>query len=237
MKRSVVALLSAIGVAVAVMLALALWVRFGAAPREELPTLSGQRTTRSYDIEGFTGIETDGQWQVTLVRGDAWAVELAYPLELERLIDVHKEGETLVLDYSTQLIEWSDFGSRFEMSARVVMPALEQLDLSGASKLELSGFQGSELEIDTSGAVAIEGRDSRYDDLDLRMSGAGRTDLGGVTTTDAHIEVSGAQNVILRMAGGVLSGDVSGASHVEYFGTIASQDVDTSGIARIEHRE
>jgi hypothetical protein len=164
-------------------------------------------------------------------------VELSYPLELERFIDVRKDGETLVLHYSTQLVRWSDFGSRYETSARVVMPALEQLDLSGASKVELSGFQGSELEIDASGAVSIEGKDSRYDDLDLTMSGAGRTDLGGVTATDARINISGAHNVTLRMGGGVLSGDVSGASHVEYIGTVASQRVDTSGIARVEHRE
>lgn len=239
MKRSLVALLSAIGVVAAVMLALALWIRFTAPPREELPTLSGQRTTRSYDIEGFTGIETSGQWQVTLVRGDAWTVELSYPLELERFIDVRKGGDALILGYNADGAWWSDFGSKdaLGMSARIVMPALEKIELGGASRLELAGFEGAELEIDVSGAVAIESRDNRYDELDLALSGAGRADLGGVTATDAHIDVSGALNVTLRMAGGTLSGDVAGVSNVEYFGTIASQDIDTSGVASLEHRE
>lgn len=239
MKRSLVALLSAIGVVVAVMLALALWIRFAAPPREDPPTLSGQRATRSYDLANFTGVETSGQWQVTVVRGDEWAVEVTYPAELERYIDVRRGGDALVLDYNADRGWWSDFGSndRFAMSVRVVMPALKKVDLSGASKVELSGFEGSKLEIEASGAAVIEGEDSRYDELDLEMSGAGRADLSGVTTTDAHIEVSGALSVTLRMGGGTLSGDVSGASHVEYFGTVASQTVDTSGFASIEHRE
>ena len=117
------------------------------------------------------------------------------------------------------------------------MPALEDVELSGASKLELSGFEGSALDIDASGASSIEGKDSRYDKLELSMSGAGSADLSGVTTTDAHVDLSGAQNVTLRMAGGSLSGDLSGASRLEYFGTAARVDVDTSGFAGVEHRE
>jgi len=39
------------------------------------------------------------------------------------------------------------------------------------------------------------------------------------------------------MAGGSLSGDLSGASNLEYFGTVASQDVDTSGFAKVAHRD
>jgi hypothetical protein len=238
MKRSVAALSAAIGVAVALVLILAVWVRVTSPPSTRL-ALSGQRTTRSYDFTGFTGIETSGQWQVTLVRGDAWAVELAYPIELEPFLDLRKDGDHLVVGYKATSGLWSDFGSdeKLAMNARIVMPALDEVDLNGATKLDLAGFQGPRLEISASGAVAIRGTDSRYDALDLTLSGAGRTDLGGVTTTDAHLDVSGAQTVSLRMGGGSLSGSASGVSNVDYFGTVASQDVATSGFANIEHRE
>jgi hypothetical protein len=236
MKRSTAALLVGLGGIVAVLLLLALWVRF-TSTGEALPALSGQRTTRSYALTGFTQVKVNGQWQVTLVRGDEWAVEVSYPAELESGIDVRQEGGALTLRYTLNRSWWSDFGSKeaVGMSARVVMPALEAVDVRGASSLDLTGFEGERLAIAASGAISIDGRDSRYDALELKISGVGRTDLGGVTTTAARIDVSGAQNITLRMAGGSLSGSVSGVSRVDYLGTVSSQDVRASGVSRIEH--
>jgi hypothetical protein len=110
--------------------------------------------TRSYDFSGFTAIETSGQWQVTLVRGDAWAVEVSYPAELERFMAVRRDGGALVLGYNASGSRCSDFGSseKLAISARIVIPTLDDVELSGASKLELSGFEGSALDIDASGA-------------------------------------------------------------------------------------
>lgn len=238
MKRSTAALLGGLGSTVAVLLLLALWVRF-TSTGEALPPPSGQRSTRSYELSGFTQVSASGQWQVTLVRGDQWAVEVTYPAELESGIDVRQEGGALTLRYNLKRSWWSDFGSKEELrtSARIVMPALAAVDLRGASSLDLTGFAGERLAINASGAVSIDGRDSRYDALALKISGAGRTDLSGVTTTAARIDVSGVQNITLRMAGGALSGGASGVSRVDYFGTVSSQDVRTSGVSRIEHHQ
>jgi hypothetical protein len=220
----------------AILLLLALWIRF-TSTNEALQPLSGQRTTRSYDLSGFTEVAANGQWQITLVRGDEWAVEASYPAELESGIAVRKEGGALTLRYNLKRSWWSDFGSNegLGMSVRIVMPALAAVDLRGASSVDFTGFAGERLAISASGAVSIDGRDSRYDALALKISGAGRTDLSGVMATAAQIDVSGVQNITLRMAGGTLSGAVSGVSRVDYFGTVASQDVRTSGVSRIEH--
>jgi hypothetical protein len=228
-----------IGAVVAALLLLAAGVRLFAPPAEPLPAFSGQRATRTYDLTGFTEIRAGGQWQVTLVRGEAWAVEVNYPAELEQVLDVREERGALLLRYDLDRSRWSDFGrdEALAISARVVMPALDSLRGSGATRFDVSGFEGKRLAIDASGASVIDGRDSRYDVLDIDISGAGHADLGGITTTDARVDVSGAQRVTLRMAGGTLSGDVSGASRVEYYGSVSSQTVRTSGIARVEHRE
>jgi Putative auto-transporter adhesin, head GIN domain len=237
MKRSTAALLVGLGSIVAVLLLVALWVRFTSTGKA-LPSLSGQRATRSYDLSGFTQVKASGQWQVTLVRGDEWAVEVSYPAELESGVDVRQERGALALRYTLERSWWSDFGSNdsLAMNARIVMPALEAVEMHGASSLDFSGFAGERLAIDASGAVAIDGRDSRYGALGLKISGAGRADLGGVTTTAARIDVSGVQTVTLRMAGGPLSGGVSGVSRVDYSGTVSSQDVRASGVSRVEHR-
>jgi hypothetical protein len=233
MKRSTRALLVGLGSIVAVLLLLALWVRFTSTDAA-LPPLSGQRTTRSYNLTGFAQIKASGEWQVTLVRGDGWAVEVSYPAELASGVDVRQQRGVLTLR-TPERSWWSDFGQAPAVSARIVMPALEAVDLRGASSLDLTGFTGERLAIDASGAISIDGRDGRYDALALKISGVGRTDLSGVATTDARIDVSGAQNLTLRMAGGTLSGGVSGVSRVDYLGTVSSQDVRASGVSRIEH--
>ena len=69
MKRSTAVLLIGLGSVVGVLLLLALWIRF-TSTSGPLPSLSGQRTTRSYDLNGFTKVSASGQWQVTLARSD-----------------------------------------------------------------------------------------------------------------------------------------------------------------------
>jgi hypothetical protein len=235
----VAAVLVAVGAVFAALLLVALWIRFTAPPGEVPAALSGQRTTRSFDLAGFSQISTSGQWQVTLVRGDAWAVEASYPVELERFIEVRREGAALALRYNLDQAWWSDFGSNEELgiSARVVMPTLDALHLTGATRLDFSGFDGARLVLEASGASSVDGRDSRFRALQLDISGAGHADLGGVPTTDAHVDVSGAQRVTLQLAGGSLSGELTGASRLEYSGSASSQRVHTSGVSRVEHRE
>jgi hypothetical protein len=49
--------------------------------------------------------------------------------------------------------------------------------------------------------------------------------------------VSGAGNVKLRMAGGRLTGDVSGAANLEYYGPVSEQSVQQSGFVNVRRRD
>jgi hypothetical protein len=233
MRRSHAALVIGVSVVALCVLAGGIWLG-RAVP--EMPQLSGERATRAYDVADFERLDVRGQWQVAVTRGDAWRVELSYPVELAERVEVLVENRRLTLRYSAERGWWSDFGRREElrMSATIVMPMLDELELAGAPALSFSGFSGPDLEISSSGASSIEGRDSRYDELDLELSGAGAADLSGVTVTDAHLEISGAFRVTLRMAGGDLTGDVSGASAVAYYGSVRTQRIDASGVTRVQ---
>src|SRR5262245_32927234 len=83
-QRAVLALL---GVIVALMAVAAIWFRV-VAP--EAPQLSGERTTRTYDYSDFRGVEVDGQWQVTIERGDVWRVSVEVPAEVVDQIRVQR---------------------------------------------------------------------------------------------------------------------------------------------------
>jgi hypothetical protein len=236
MKRSQFTLLTAIGAVVVATLAIALWARFDTKPGMALSTsFSGQRATRTYDFTNFSRVDVRGQWQVTLVRGDSWSVEISYPVELEPYVNVNATAGELVVELTGERgTPWSDFGRRdgIGVTARVVMPQLDAVKLAGPTKLDLSGFDGKELELSAAGAFQITAADCRYDILTYDAAGAGSADLGGLTATDAHVEIAGAQSATLRMAGGTLSGAIVGASRLEYYGT-ASQNVDKAGIASV----
>jgi hypothetical protein len=238
MKKSHTAMLSAVGAVVLLTIGAAASLRFSqSANGAELPELSGERTTRTHEATGFTGIDVRGEWQVEVVHGDSWQVELSYPVELENYLDLRVAAGRFILNYDVERGVWRRRDRNpLNVTAHITMPALEEAELSGAAVLTFSGFEGKELEIESSGAAKIEGTDSRYADLELDMSGAGSADLRGVATTNARVDISGAPDVTLLMAGGDLSGDMSGAGTLEYYGTTRSQSIDTSGVAKVRQR-
>jgi putative autotransporter adhesin-like protein len=102
--------------------------------------------------------------------------------------------------------------------------------------IAFSGFDGPTLSLELSGAGQLRGSTSRFDRLALDMNGAADIDLSGVAVTDADVDISGAGSVKLQMAGGRLTGDVSGAARLEYSGTVSEEAVDESGVVNVRRR-
>jgi hypothetical protein len=233
MRNSQRVVVGVIGGIAALILAMAIWVRFAVSPA---PELSGERTARAYDYADFQGVEVSGQWQVTIERGDAWQVAVEAPAELIESLRVRVEGDALDLSYEGR--SWfGDFDGDNALEATITMPALESLEISGTSMVRFSGFDGSTLSLDVSGAGNIRGAASRFDELTLDVSGAVNVELGDVPVTDARVDISGAGNVTLRMAGGRLTGDLSGAANLNYYGTVREESVDTSGFVNVRRRD
>jgi hypothetical protein len=233
MRNSQRAIAALLGVIVALLVVVAIWVRV-AAPQP--PELSGQRTTRTYDFKDFRGVEADGQWQITIERGDAWLVSVEAPAEIVDRVRVQRQadGEAVDLEGPWWL---GDFGDgEAALQATITMPSLETLDISGTSIISFSGFDGAALALELAGGGQVRGTASRFDRLTLDMSGAAEIDLSGVPVTDAEVDVSGAGNVKLQMAGGRLTGDLSGAANLEYSGTVSAETIDRSGLVNVRHR-
>jgi hypothetical protein len=232
-RNSQLAVVVALGVVVAVTIGGAAWVRLGAAPP---PELSGERGSRTVDYSGFDRIDVGGQWTVTIERGDAWRVALEAPVEILDDIEVERDGNELSVDYEGGWCAGC-FRDDQALEVTITMPSLASLELSGATVASFSGFTGRELTLDVSGAVELRGAASRFERLTLDLSGAGSVDLGDVSVTDAEVDVSGAGNVTLRMAGGRLTGDMSGAANLEYFGTISEEAIEKSGSVNVSRRD
>ena len=232
MRNSQRVMAGLLGGIVVLMILVALWI---AVTAPEPPELSGQRTTRTYDLADFQGVEVSGQWQVTIERGDAWRVAVEAPVEVFEDVQVRLSGDGEDVDLEAPW--WFGDGDGENMlEATITMPALESLDISGTSRVRFSGFEGRTLSLDVSGAGDIRGAASRFDELTLDSSGAVNVDFGDVTVTDAEVDISGAGNVTLRMAGGRLTGDLSGAANLTYSGTVSEESIDQSGFVNVRRR-
>jgi hypothetical protein len=215
------------------MLAVAIWIRLVAEPA---PELSGERATRNYDVTGFDRIHVSGQWSVTLERGDAWRVGVEAPVEILDDVEVERDGDELSVSYEGGWCAGC-FRDDTALKATITMPEIESLDLSGATTVSFSGFEGRSLSVDVSGGVALRGAASRFDALVLDVSGAGNVDLSAVPVTDANLDLSGAANVKLQMAGGRLTGDISGTGNLEYSGTVSEERIERSGFVNVRRRD
>ncbi len=210
---------------------------------------SGKLATRDMDLSGFSRVDAGGTFVVDIVRSDSYGVAITADDNLFSYLDVAVAGDTLRLG----LRGGYSFG-QITVKARVAMPSLRGVSLSGASRGTVTGFQSSEdLAVDLSGASTLRGDvqagDTRVEtsgagslalsgsggDLSLSGSGGSRADLPDFAVRDADVNLSGGSSATIR-ATGRLDADLSGGSRLECAGNPTLGRVDTSGGATISQR-
>lgn len=238
MKKSHIVLLSAFAFVVLLIAAGVIATRVIVAQMEsgryaDAAQQSAGPLSRHPSLSGFSQIDANGVWNITLTRGSKWDVTLDYPGRLEDRVHARVEGDRLVLSTEPSF-GFFGLGGNDRVTAKIVMPALSSVDTAGASTLDVGGFDGDSLSIKAAGATKIDGRDSRYKRLDLIVSGAGKVNFSDLVSDNAHVVLSGAGDVTLNMNGGTLSGTVSGAGKVRYHGTVSKQNVVVNGFSSVE---
>ena len=249
MKKSQMVMLSALAVMALIAIFLVAIARMAVSSMDSGEAVHASRKIdysaragKDFAIKDFDSIRFIGSWKVKLEQGDDWRVELDYPRDMEQQLRVSVEDGRLILDpgkWDPSHWDWNWWkgGQRKNFSARIVMPKLDSLEISGASNLDLYGFTGKQLDIIISGAGNLEGERGRYENLNLTMSGAGNVDMRDMVFTDAQVNLSGAGNVNLGMDGGVLSGNLSGFGNIEYYGSVKDERVNISGFGKVhQHR-
>lgn len=191
--------------------------------------------TLSPRLVDFDRIVVRESWLVEIRQGSAWNVDLTYPEEREAELQVGVRDGALILDRSGSAASgWNWWGhNEGPFRARITLPELSAIEITGAGSVEFAGFEGERLALLVSGAGNIEGSDSSYGSLDLAVGGAANVDLNDVPVVDAVVNLSGAANVELRMNGGQLTGNLSGLGHVGYTGPVEREAVSVSGFGRV----
>ena len=207
-----------------------------------------ERTNKEFQLRDFTGIEVGGTFEVEIVRADAFSISIMAEDGLFRNLHVSKDGNTLRIDHSRHI------GWRAELTrprARITMPLLKGLMLSGATRAAISGFSSAEaLALHMSGASSLSGDitagNAQFElsgasrarltgsakDIIINGSGANHMELGTFSVHNVSARLSGASRITLKMDGR-LDARLSGVSHFNYTGNPTMGNIRTSGASRL----
>jgi len=187
--------------------------------------------TRQFNVSDFSKVDVGGAFVVRFRKGDTYKVVAdGREKDLED-VTVKVEGNTLKVFIDRRGI--FDWNNRKRIGLTITLPkAIDELQLSGASKASLTGFERyGHLTIGMSGACRTV-FDGEVDKLDLDMSGASNTVLHG-HANQLDAELSGACKLeATGMNIDRASVDANGASHAD-LGHVGSLDSETSGASKV----
>jgi len=186
---------------------------------------SGDLETKQFDFSDFTKVDISSAFEVEIIKSDSYDISITADDNLFEHIQVSKEGETLKIGLKTISIRWP-----VTLKAKVTMPQLRGLNFSGATRGTVSGFSSTEnLDIDVSGASSLDLVGMSTGDAKFDISGASKV-TGDITTGDAEFDVSGASTVQLEGSASDLVAKAGGASRVKLAGfTVNNADIRLSG--------
>jgi hypothetical protein len=211
---------------------------------------SGVITTLEKDISGFSKIELSHSCRATIDRGDTYRVEIKVDDNIAEYLVAEKSGKTLRISL--------DRGHQYRnitLAARITLPDLEAVKMSGASAARLKGFSFKHpFKCKLSGSSRLSGSmrtgDVQYvssgasrltlsgegEDLKIKASGASAIDLSRFVSNNAEVQVSGASQVTVNLSGR-LAGKLSGSSKLYYHGNPVLDNLSTSGASVVRRKK
>ncbi len=181
------------------------------------------------EFSGFTGIEASHGFEVEITQSDSYSVVITADDNLfDEHITVSKAGDTLKIRLRSNYIY-----SSATLIAKVTMPDLYRLDLSGGSRASINGFSSShDFSAQLSGGSRVSG-DIVAADADFNLSGGSQVN-GDITVADVEFSLSGGSQVDLKGSADnlVVKGSAGSQLDLEAF-SVDNADINLSGGSRV----
>jgi len=189
---------------------------------------SGNLETRELSLDEFLAIEMGGAFDLEISFGDRQKVEVTIDDNLWDILEAKVRGKWLKLDWDGSCQPSN------HCLVKIVVKSLEEVEISGAGDVDISGFQGHKFKYRLSGAGNLE-MDGQVDNLDIRISGAGNADTQKLKAKNVKVSISGAGNATVY-AEESLDGNVSGVGNLTYYGNPEDADTNVSGLGKIKRK-
>jgi len=189
---------------------------------------NGELQAEVREVDPFHAIDVGGVFRLKATQGPQRRVEVRGDSNLVSRVVVESKGGRLRAHLAGNVLP------DLPLELIITTPELDELELSGAARGEVTAIDGKSLEIEVSGAskLKLQGRATK---LDADISGASELVATALVADDVEIDSSGASNAELT-ANVSLEAEASGASSIVWFGSATKVNGETSGASSIEHR-
>ncbi len=164
-----------------------------------------------FGLKDFKEIELKGIFNVMILRGDEYSIQIKGNEDQKKLYAVNQYADKLEIYYKTKRSKfWNrTFAQKEFVTLEITMPSLEKLEVTGAGKISIKGFEEDEMHIHLSGAMSGEANllvdqlyytstgpiafelDGHGDYLDASVSGPSQLKADGFKLTRANITAHG----------------------------------------------
>ncbi|MFC1987374.1 GIN domain-containing protein [Chloroflexota bacterium] len=173
----------------------------------------GKIVSEEKDFTNFTSVDIEGAFEVKITQAASFKTTVSADENFFDYIAVSKTDDTLRI-YLNPHHTFTDFtlGAK-TMKAEITMPNLRGLRLSGATKATITGFKSpDDFNLEVSGASTLEMSGSEVGDAKFEISGASKV-TGDIKAEDTVLEISGASKAELKGSAYDIVLNVSGASN------------------------
>ena len=186
---------------------------------------SGTSKSETRNVSGFTKIDAGGAINIEVAAQKDFSVVVEADDNLLTNIKTEVSGDTLKI-YSEDRIS-----PKTRINVVISMPALEGLDISGASSVNVANVNADSLELKASGASKIK-IDGAAKELNADASGASTIEAENLKVEDADVDASGASKATVA-ATNDLRVNASGASKISYIGEPKNIKQNSSGASSV----
>ena len=186
---------------------------------------SGNIKTEQREVSEFSSVRVGGAIVVEITAQKDFSLEVEGDDNILPLIRTEVDGDTLKISSE------KGYSTSNPIKVRISAQNIDDLDLSGASKVSILNLDNESLNVDSSGAskISCEGKTKN---LTVDMSGASHFDSEKLSAESVSVDASGASKATVSVKDS-LKADLSGASKVAYFGNPTNIEKKTSGASSI----
>lgn len=190
----------------------------------------------------FDAVSVSNKCEAVFYEADTFAIEVTINKNIEPHLNIQKYGHHMRI--------FLDEGYHYRnltFKVAIYLPVLREVTASGASKINLSGFTNDQrLTVNLSGASSLSGSiycgdfnlvssgastvtlQGGAQNIGCKSSGASRIHFDHFPCNDLYLDLSGASKMYAR-PGGIISGELSGASALYYYGNPTLGSIHISG--------
>lgn len=188
---------------------------------------SGRQASETRTVRPFSAIDLSGSADVAVSFGETQSVVVETDDNLLELVETVVQGDTLVIRNKSNTSTATLLGVR----VTIVMPALEEVTVSGSGSVAIAGLEGERVSFHLPGSGLITAYGT-VKNIEATLNGSGNIQCGDLEAEVAEVHLSGSGNVTVY-ASEHLTAEIGGSGNVLYRGDPAEVDQSVTGSGNI----